>query len=282
MSKKIKRFTEAFTLGEISKEMISDKTSEFLFDRQKNGIDDFKLTALTVNPSNMTLTFKAEPTYIIGKPVQNVSTTGKEINAKTYVTQLKFLEPSKFLGSSSDFSQFSQREQKQLVQDYLKEGEVQAHCTCSAFYYQGSWEDLAKYDSNIYKFPGPKGTGKWSAIHGKEPHICKHIASVIDQIFLFDDEILQAIISQDFEGEATVKTEPTQPESKGADFVAKDVVSTRPETSPPVEAEPEVVEQEIEEEESDDQDIGEPEDLRDDEDLDEQEDTEDDQADETL
>ena len=210
-----KRFSEQFQLNSLSKYAISDLTSEWLIDRQDDGIDDFSLKTIKVKDKDLLLTFTAEPTRSVGKSVLNISTDGKEVHKKDYTVQLMFEDPNSFIGSSGDFNEFSQREQKQLVTEYLDEGMARVHCSCPAFYYQAHWEQMASHDSTIYNFPGPSGTGVWKSKHKDGLNqsgitICKHIASVIDQIHDIDDDLLSELLSRDWGNNTEYEAEPIQ------------------------------------------------------------------------
>lgn len=209
----MKRFSEQFQLDDLDRHAVSDLTAEWLWDRQHNGIDDFSLKSLSVDKANMLLTFTAKPTRIIGKAVNNIAVNGQDVSQKGYSTQLSFLNPEEFLGTSSAFNDFSNREKSQLLSDYVKEGMVRVHCTCPAYTYQGHFEAMSSHDSDIYKYKGPKGTGFWRSKHSSglsdnDITICKHLASIIEQISNFENDILVILIGKTWGGAAVVVAEP--------------------------------------------------------------------------
>ncbi len=212
----MKRFSEQFQLNDLDRHAVSDMTADWLYDRQTNGIDDFSLKNLKIDKTSMLLTFTASSSHVIGHSVTNVSVDGKDVQKKGYTTQISFMNPEEFLGDSQSFTEFSEREQDQLLEDYINEGMAKVHCTCKAWYNQAHWESMSSHDSSIYKFPGPKGTGVWRSRHTpglSDPGItiCKHIASVIEQIHEFRSEILSLLISKTWNGsiDATTPIEKT-------------------------------------------------------------------------
>ena len=155
-----------------------------------------------------------------GATVPNISVNGSEVNKREYVSQINFINPVEFLGSPEDFKQFSEREQKQLITDYIHEGMAQVHCTCPAYYYQAHWEGMASHDSDIYPFPGPKGSGQWRDKHShgltdNDITICKHLASVIEQIDIHIGDIISEMSRSDWSGtSAEVKTVAATPSAR--------------------------------------------------------------------
>lgn len=207
----MERFSEQFSITDLDRNAVSDLTAKWLWDRQKNGFDDFVLDALTINKADLRLTFVAKPTYAVAKTVDSVSVDGKRVATKGYYTQISYLNPEEYLGPSESFNSFSKSEQKQLLRDYIDEGMARIHCTCPAHYYQGHFEAMSSHDSDIYKFKGPKGTGLWRGRHSmglsdNDITICKHVAAVIEQIHLFDDDIIKVLQGESWGDGGTVTT----------------------------------------------------------------------------
>jgi len=218
----MKRFSEQFQLNDLDRHAVSSLTSRWLVDRQENGFDDFKLHNISLTPKSLLLTFTATASYAAGHTVKNISVDGKEVNRNQYIAQLNFLNPEEFIGSSADFSEFSEHEQKTLIKDYLDEGMAKVHCTCPAYYYQGHFEAMASHDSDIYQFPGPAGTGVWRDRHSaglsdNDITICKHLASVIEQVHMFDKEILLEVQSKDWGEPRQEKEIEEEPERESDD-----------------------------------------------------------------
>ncbi len=212
------KFSEQFSLKDLDSHAVSDLTASFLWDRQHDGIDDFKLKSLSISKVDMLLTFTASPTHVIGHSVDNFSVDGKVVRQKGYSTQLDFLEPENFLGSSQTFNSFSEKERSQLLSDFIHTGMAKVHCTCGAYNMQGAFEAMSSHDSDIYKYQGPKGTGIWKARHSKgltegDIMICKHLASIIEQIDNYIPDILKALSTKNWVGTATQQPQ-AKPEEK--------------------------------------------------------------------
>jgi hypothetical protein len=177
---------EQFAIGDLRNNAVSDITAGTLWDRQHGGgTDKVSLLAAEQRGDQLYLHYQVFPTYSMDSV--RILTNGSEMPAKYYDALFQFDKMSEQFPAKEAFEAMSKPEQLQVLRDYLDNGMCRVNCSCGAFYYQGHWEDMAKLDSVVFPFPGPKGDGIWAAKHAaglKQAgiSICKHLASCIDKI----------------------------------------------------------------------------------------------------
>ncbi len=175
--------SEQFALTDLSQHAISDITREYLFDREHgDGSNTIRLHDVQIRGDKLYIHFRVYPTY--SAESSRVMSNGQSTKTDFYDTLFEISDVEANLGDLETYKQFNAAEQISVLRDFLKQGMTRVFCNCEAFHKQGHWENLAKLDSTVFPFPGPKGTGVWTQRHAKGLQqtgisICKHIAAAI-------------------------------------------------------------------------------------------------------
>lgn len=194
------RYSEQFTIDSLSNNAISDLTADYLFDRQHgDGIDRNVLFQVRWAPPFLYVWYRAYPTYSATNV--RVLSNGSQVRTEYYDSIFQFQNPEETLGDPAEYLELNEREQIDLIKDFLRTGKARTQCNCGAFYFQGHWEDMANGDHTIFAFPGPKGDGVWRARHSPgltnpKIRICKHIGAVLDRIIDDSAEIAKELRAQ--------------------------------------------------------------------------------------
>lgn len=177
------RLSEQFALGDLVQHAVSDITKEYLFDREHGGGNNtIRLHDVQWRGDKLYIHYRTYPTY--ASETSRVLSNGESVKADFYDTLFELDAVEQNLGDAETYKQFNAAEQIAVLRDFLEQGMARVYCNCEAFHKQAHWENLAKLDSSIFPFPGPKGTGVWTQRHSKGLQqkgisICKHIAAAI-------------------------------------------------------------------------------------------------------
>ena len=175
--------SEKFAIADLINNAVSDLTKKYLFDREHgSGHNVIKIHDVQIRMDRLYIHYRTYPTYT--DETERILFNGDAVKTRFYDTLFEIWDATANLGDKETYLQFNPAEQIAVLRDFLEHGMTRVFCNCSGFYHQGHWEDMAKLDSTIFPFPGPKGRGIWRAKHAKglkipEVRICKHIAAAI-------------------------------------------------------------------------------------------------------
>jgi hypothetical protein len=196
------KLEEKFAIQDLGTHAVSGITDDALDTRLGEPYTNKEIllrsTVWDTRNDTLLLRFMAKPTYTNKTPfvITNRGNKGARV-FYNYEVMLQYVNVSKFLGTMDVYAKLKVKDKIAKMKDLIWKDECRVHSNDPSFYYQGMWEDLAKVDGTIYKFPGPTGTGLWRTRHNAsgglsvpEIRITKHIAQIIQEI---NDWIVDAV-----------------------------------------------------------------------------------------
>jgi len=194
-------FQEALTLKSLDAGGISNLTAMHLdrrlTDPEANSHIELIEAKWKVDDNEVVIYFYASPTYG-GSTVMTPS--GRPYQGSFYNVVFQFIGVETYLGTIEDFTASDERERERLFTDMMWSCPVKVYSNDPSFYYQASWEDLAKVDGVVFDFPGPTGTGYWHNKHvasgglsNPNIHITKHMAAIIEDMNYYIPTITKAL-----------------------------------------------------------------------------------------
>lgn len=185
-------FLEA-TIDSLKSTAVSGLTQHHLDKRYQNDFNiDLAQASYHRRDDFLELIFFANSTF--GATSYIASTNLPQGKNGQYTLCLRFYKVGQYLKDESKMG-YSQLEK--ALRDAIHNCDVKFYSDDPSFYFQGSWEDLAKEGLSIYKFPGPNGTGQWRERHKSsggmtgEAHLTKHLAQVVNEIDSYIKQIAQ-------------------------------------------------------------------------------------------
>ena len=190
MNRKDRDWLEHLTeilMSQINPHGISNLTQDHYDRRIEEGRSGSKLVSAHLDhPHLLELGFEVESSYG-GK--SQVSLGGQDIGGHDdhYTCYFQFRDLGKVMGP--DFHSLGKNVQKQVLKKVIDQCDVQVHCNCPSYYWQGMNEDMASVGGDIAKFRGTKGTGIWRGRHqasgglaNPKIRVCKHLFQISAEI----------------------------------------------------------------------------------------------------
>lgn len=161
----------------------------------KDGLGQVKLINATVFGQDLELLFEVGSSH--NEPV-HVDMHGKQNpNLKYgYAAVLRFLEMKKVI------------KEKPLgkgnIDAVFRKCDVQVHCDCPAFYWQGIHQDDSSNHTAKYKFQGKPGNHAWTMRHANAggttgQALCKHLYAVTEWLFKHEEDVMEKLQLKDEE-----------------------------------------------------------------------------------
>lgn len=187
-------YLEEITIKDLQKNAVSNITRKYYDKRIQSQNSFISLESVSFVQNDLRITFSVESSEGDGGYIENKYTkppTG------FYTVMIQFIDSNKYLTNSIN----KESTQKALDQIFLN-CDVKLFSDDPSFYWQGFWESLDDLDMAIFPFTGKPGDGEWTERHNSSGNlvignirITKHIKQVLDEIFLYKDEIIGIILS---------------------------------------------------------------------------------------
>ena len=157
---------------------------------EKDGLGKLRLINANVYGDDLELLFEMESSHDAPK---HVDMQGKEKPGLKYgyACGIRFLKATKVLKKDEKFDEDN-------LKKVFDKCDVQVHCDCPAFYWQGMHQDDSANKTAKYKFQGTPGNHKWTLIHadkgGKTGQaLCKHLFKCQEWTYEHIPEVLEKL-----------------------------------------------------------------------------------------
>lgn len=139
-----------------------------------------------VDENEVIIFFYVSPTY---NSHTVLTPSARPYEGSFYNVVFQFIGVEPFLGTLEQYTGSNEGAREKAMQNMVWNCAVKVYSNDPSFYYQASWEDLAKVDGAVFPFPGPTGTGYWHDKHvasgglsNPNIHITKHMANIIEEM----------------------------------------------------------------------------------------------------
>ena len=184
---------EALTLKSLNAGGVSNLTAMHLdrrtTDPEANSHVELIEAKWKVEDNEVVIFFYVSPTY--GSHTV-LTPSARPYSGSFYNVVFQFIGVETYLGTIEDYTASDERKREQAIENMMWNCAVKVYSNDPSFYYQASWEDLAKVDGAVFPFPGPTGTGYWHDKHAASGgltnpnvHITKHMANIIEELRKF-------------------------------------------------------------------------------------------------
>lgn len=187
-------YLEEITIKDLQKNAVSNITKKS-YDKRVTSQNNFvSLESVSFVQNDLRLTFSVESSEGDGNFIDNKYTKPP---AGFYTVMIQFIDSNKYLTNTIN----NESAQKALDQIFLN-CDVKLFSDDPSFYWQGFWESLDDLDMAIFPFTGKPGDGQWTERHNNSGNllignirVTKHIKQILDELFVFKDQIINTILS---------------------------------------------------------------------------------------
>jgi hypothetical protein len=210
------QFIEALVLKNLERGGVSNLTARYLKQRltdpEANRHVELIEAKWKIEDNEIVIFFYVSPTY----GSQEVLTpTAKPYQGSYYNVVFQYVGVEQYLGTIDEYTADNMRKRTDKIRNMIWNCPLKVYSNDPSFYYQASWEDLAKVDGAVFPFPGPTGTGYWHQKHAQSGglsnanvHITKHMANIIHNMTKLIPVIAKAL--KKIEGPEAAKQQPQQ------------------------------------------------------------------------
>jgi len=181
--------TSFVDLGKYGVSSLTDKHLQIRYSEEYRWA--FKSATFYTKNDLLEMVFLVYSTFKKGQPLAQFKSPFP-VMAGYYTVAVRCYKVSEII-SIVDWKAMTFEDKTATIELLIESSDCKVYSDDPSFYYQGHWEDLAKNNLSIFTFPGPKGTGKWSAIHSDTQangvHITKHLAQLSKEIMGYAETI---------------------------------------------------------------------------------------------